>query len=75
MNCNLDDKPEFLLERNPNGHIPTIDRDGQVLWESEAICNLLEDWYPDIPLWPADPHEKAKDRVFAAEFSKVTNII
>ena len=75
VNCNLENKPEFLVERNPHGRIPTIDRDGQVLWESEVICNHLEDWYPDVPLYPTDPYEKEKDQVFVAEFAKVTNIL
>ena len=34
------DTPEYRA-LNPNGRIPTIDDDGYVLWESNAICRYL----------------------------------
>ncbi|WP_034158562.1 glutathione S-transferase family protein [Sphingomonas sp. ERG5] len=44
---------------NPNALIPTIEDDGVVLWESNAILRYLAARYaPD--LWPQDPVERAQ---------------
>jgi glutathione S-transferase len=45
-------EPSFL-KLNPRGHIPVLDHDGRVLWESQAILVYmarqaqLRDWFPD----------------------------
>ena len=55
-------KPEFL-KLNPNGVIPLlILDDGRSLYESGTICEYLDDTYPDPPLRPADPYERATMR-------------
>jgi glutathione S-transferase len=46
-------KPEYL-KVNPNGHIPALDDDGFVVWESMAINLYLAEKYGKAPLWPAD---------------------
>jgi len=47
----------------PAGSIPgLIDQDGLVLSESEVINEYLEDRYPDPPMLPSDPSERAKAR-------------
>src|SRR5258708_10193155 len=52
-------KPEFL-KLNPNGVIPLlILDDGRSLYESGTICEYLDEAYPDPPLRPADPYERA----------------
>ena len=51
--------PEYL-KINPLGVIPTlILEDGRSLYESGTICEYLDDTYPDPPLRPADPYERA----------------
>ena len=51
--------PEFL-KLNPNGVIPLlILEDGRSLYESGTICEYLDETYPDPPLRPADPYERA----------------
>ena len=50
--------PEYR-RRNPNGLVPTIDDDGFVLWESNAIVRYLAAKHPS-GLWPADPHRRAE---------------
>ena len=44
---------------NPNGRVPTIDHDGFVLWESNAILRYLAAINPERRLVPAGPHALA----------------
>jgi len=44
---------------NPNGRVPTIEDDGFVLWESNAIVRYLCGRYADGRLVPADPRARA----------------
>lgn len=46
------------LALNPNALIPTIDDDGFVLWESNAILRYLAARHAPA-LWPADPAARA----------------
>jgi glutathione S-transferase len=48
------DKPDYLA-RNPNKRIPTIDDDGFILWESNAIVRYLGHKYANDSLWPREP--------------------
>ncbi|MDQ2094296.1 FtsZ-binding protein FzlA [Rhodalgimonas zhirmunskyi] len=44
-----------FLRRNPAGKVPVLKIDGMVMAESAAICEYLEDAYPEISLMPKDP--------------------
>jgi len=44
---------------NPNGRVPTIDDDGFVLWESNAIVRYLSAKHGAGTLWPSDPRQRA----------------
>lgn len=44
-------KSEYL-KINPNGHVPALDDDGMILWESMAINLYLAEKYGKAPLWP-----------------------
>jgi glutathione S-transferase len=51
--------PEYLA-RNPNALVPTIEDDGFVLWESNAILRyLVRTRAPSHPIYPADPRAAA----------------
>jgi glutathione S-transferase len=52
-------KPEHL-KLNPNGHIPVIDDDGTILWESMAINLYLAEKYGKAPFWPSNPGDRAR---------------
>jgi glutathione S-transferase len=54
----LVDTPEYR-RRNPNGLVPTIDDDGFVIWESNAIVRYLVTKHRS-GLWPADPRLRAE---------------
>ncbi len=47
------------LAMNPNRLVPTIEDDGLVLWESNAILRYLAARYGGAALWPADPAARA----------------
>jgi len=44
----------FYKKMNPNGRVPTIDDDGVVLWESNAIVRYLAAKHGAGTLWPTD---------------------
>jgi glutathione S-transferase len=45
-------KPEYL-KINPNGHIPALDDNGFLVWESMAINLYLAEKYGKSPFWPS----------------------
>ena len=60
--CKPSQKDEFLA-RTPVGKVPFLELDdGRRLSESEVIFEYLEDAYPQKPLLPKDPFERAKVR-------------
>jgi glutathione S-transferase len=59
-------KPEFLA-LNPRGKVPTIVDDGFALYESNAICEYLEEKYPQNPLMPKDAKGRALVRRLVGE--------
>ena len=52
------DTPEYR-RMNPNGLVPTIEDDGFVLWESNAIVRYLCSKHSAGELCPADPKVRA----------------
>jgi glutathione S-transferase len=59
--CRPSQKDEFVA-RTPMGKIPFLEIDGATLCESQAICEYLEDAYPQRPLYPRDALERARVR-------------
>lgn len=57
-------KPEFLA-LNPQGLVPALEDDGQVLTQSLAIIEYLDETRPNPPLLPADPLGRAQVRAIA----------
>ena len=53
---------EDFLARTPMGKIPFLEVDGAQLAESQVICEYLEERYPQKPLYPRDPLERARVR-------------
>lgn len=47
------------LRINPNGVVPTMTHEGRPLHESGTICEYLDEFYPDPPLRPAAPYDRA----------------
>lgn len=51
-----------LAERLPTRRIPTLIHDGFALAESSAITEYLDELFPQVPLYPADPQSRARAR-------------
>lgn len=59
----LDDPPEDLIDLNPYNSVPTlVDRD-LVLYDTNVICEYLDERYPHPPLMPVDPLSRARLRM------------
>ena len=51
----------------PAGRVPVLHHDGLVIWDSLAICEYVNELYPDAHLWPTDRARRATARSIAAE--------
>src|SRR5476651_206564 len=60
--CALPLKDAAMLDASPMGKVPWIEDGALRLSESQAICEYLEDAYPQKPLYPKDPAARAKVR-------------
>jgi maleylpyruvate isomerase len=56
--------PDFLA-LNPQGLVPALEIDGETLTQSLAICEYLDEVYPEPPLLPSDAIGRAKVRAAA----------
>ena len=68
----LRDRPSWIYEKNPLGKVPVLEEDELVLPESAVIMEYLEDRYPEPPLWPADPAERAEGRLLVERFDSLS---
>lgn len=76
INVDLRNKPEWFLAISPTGKVPLLkvaDEDGgeQILFESIAICEYLEDVYPQPALRPKSALLRAQHRAWV-EFASAT---
>jgi stringent starvation protein A len=68
----LDDRPAWIYEKNPLGRVPVLEEADFVLPESAVIMEYLEERYPEPPLWPADPAERAAGRLLVERFDHLS---
>ena len=69
---NLRDKPGWFLEISPHGKVPVLKIDGEILFESNAIAEYLDEVAPP-QCHPQDPIERAQNRAwtdFVGDFAK-----
>jgi glutathione S-transferase len=65
----LSDRPAWLLEHNPpDGRVPVLEEDGWVLPESAVVDEYLDERFPEPPLLPVDPGERAAARLVIFRF-------
>jgi glutathione S-transferase len=56
-----------IAKVTPAGKVPVLHHDGQVIWDSLAICEYLNELYPAAKLWPTDRAQRARARAISAE--------
>ena len=54
-------KPDYL-KLNPNGVVPTLDHDGQIVIDSTVITEYLDEVAPDASFTPENPVKRARMR-------------
>ncbi|XP_028586176.2 glutathione S-transferase omega-1 [Podarcis muralis] len=73
VNINLKNKPDWFFEKSPFGLVPVLETSkGQLIYESPITCEYLDEAYPEKKLYPADPYEKAYQKMLLEQFSKLT---
>ncbi len=66
-------RPEFLA-LNPAGEVPVLlEPDGNLVSDSQTICEYLDEVSPDPPILPSDPIERAEARRITAWFDRKFN--
>jgi glutathione S-transferase len=60
----LNDRPRWIYEKNSTGRVPVIEEDAWILPESSVIMEYLEERYPEPPLLPPYPADRALARVW-----------
>ncbi len=51
----------------PAGKVPVLHHEGQVIWDSLAICEYVSELAPKAQLWPADRMQRARARAISCE--------
>ena len=72
VEVDLGDRPSWIYEKNPLGKVPVLEEDRLVLPESVVIDEYLEERYPQPPLWPDDPAERAQGRLLVERFDSLS---
>jgi maleylacetoacetate isomerase len=58
-------KAASYLALNPTGLVPALEDEGQMLMQSLAICEYLDETHPTPPLLPGHPADRARVRALA----------
>ncbi len=72
VEIDLENRPVWLYEKNSVGKVPILEEGGFVLPESRVIMEYLEERYPDPPLLPPKPAERALVRLWFERFNDLS---
>jgi glutathione S-transferase len=73
VEVDLQDRPAWIYEKNSTGRVPVLEEeDGRPLPESAVIMEFLDERYPEPPLLPADPADRAHVRCLILRDDELT---
>lgn len=58
VRLNQPDSAARIAEHSPSGFVPLLKVEGETIWDSMAIAVWCAERYPEVRLWPADPHAR-----------------
>lgn len=64
IEIDLQNKPAGFTDISPYGKVPAITHQGKQVWESAIINEYLEEAFPNPPLLPSNPLDKAQARIW-----------
>jgi len=73
VEIDLSERPAWLYEKNPTGRVPVLEEDDRPLAESVVIMEFLEERYPEPPLLPPDPADRAAVRLLIFRDNELTS--
>jgi len=71
VNCNLRNKPKWLLSKNPREKVPVLELNGNTLYESDIIARYIDDVFPgNRRLATTDPWRRAEEHMLMGDLDK-----
>jgi glutathione S-transferase len=64
IEIDLQNKPTNFLEISPYGKVPVLVHGDNRVWESAIVNEYLEETFPDPPLLPTEPMQRAQARIW-----------
>lgn len=64
IEIDLQNKPANFLEISPYGKVPVLKHGNHRVWESAVVNEYLNDVFPEPPLLPQDPMQRAQARIW-----------
>jgi glutathione S-transferase len=64
IEIDLQNKPANFLEISPYGKVPVLKYGDHCVWESAIVNEYLEEVFPDLPLLPTEPMQRAQARIW-----------
>ncbi|VDM45612.1 unnamed protein product [Toxocara canis] len=74
VNINLSEKPDWYFKKHPEGKVPALEYNGNIVVESAIIPQYLDDLLPETSVLPKDPYERAKQRILLEQLSSMMNV-
>lgn len=59
--------PEEIRRHSPSGRVPVLKDEDLTVWDSLAICEYVNEKFPDAKLWPQEVKTRATARSVCAE--------
>ena len=64
VEIDLYNRPDWWAELSPYGKVPLLKHGDGIVYESAIINEYLDEVFPDTPLMPADPLQRAQARIW-----------